>query len=333
MYVVLRIMRGVFILHIQLRRLDRAIQDKCTWRLTKAQHFLRWATVATIVMGRKKLGGLLCPFRGELGPRLIQCCLAEIYFPTKWRLHPSSRLVTIDMSRKLGGSATFRGLLRPHLTQRRWAEVYLPTKWHLDPSSRLFTIDMGQKLGGVGVPFFLGRAESPSNTKSPGTRPTSTQPFGHNGHWSKIGGYALWGRRAGSPSNTSVPTGILIHAAVCHNRRGPKIGGSTSFWGGELGPHLTQSRLGWGLPPYEVASWCIQPFGHNNKNSSGDEIANVNFVRQHRTCRGQRLRPFNELVISTKRLRQNKNVIRYLPVLKWTRPSNPLRTTNGRAHR
>ena len=27
-----------------------------------------------------------------------------------------------------------------------------------------------------------------------------------------------------------------------------------------------------------------------NKNSSGDEIANVNFLRRHRTCRGQRLR-------------------------------------------
>ena len=64
-----------------------------------------------------------------------------------------------------------------------------------------------------------------------------------------------------------------------------------------------------------------------NKNSSGDEIANVNFLRQHRTCRGQRPRPLNEFVISTKHL------LRYLPVLKWTRPSNPLRTTNGRAHR
>ena len=43
-----------------------------------------------------------------------------------------------------------------------------------------------------------------------------------------------------------------------------------------------------------------------DKNSSGDEIANVNFLRQHRTCRGQRLRPFNEFVISTKRLRQKR---------------------------
>ena len=37
-----------------------------------------------------------------------------------------------------------------------------------------------------------------------------------------------------------------------------------------------------------------------DKNSSGDEIANVNLLRQHRTCRprDQRLRPFNEFVIS-----------------------------------
>ena len=46
--------------------------------------------------------------------------------------------------------------------------------------------------------------------------------------------------------------------------------------------------------------------GRYNKNSSGDEIANVNFLRQHRTCRAQRLRPFNEFVISTKRLRQKR---------------------------
>ena len=35
------------------------------------------------------------------------------------------------------------------------------------------------------------------------------------------------------------------------------------FWGGGLGLHLTQCPLGWGLHPYQVASWCIQPFGHN----------------------------------------------------------------------
>ena len=32
---------------------------------------------------------------------------------------------------------------------------------------------------------------------------------------------------------------------------------------GERGPHLTQSRLRRGLAPYQVAFWCMQPFGHN----------------------------------------------------------------------
>ena len=31
----------------------------------------------------------------------------------------------------------------------------------------------------------------------------------------------------------------------------------------DLGPHLTQCGLGWGLPPHQVASWSMQPFGHN----------------------------------------------------------------------
>jgi len=32
---------------------------------------------------------------------------------------------------------------------------------------------------------------------------------------------------------------------------------------GELRPHLTQRRLGRRLPPYQVTSSSIQPFGHN----------------------------------------------------------------------
>ena len=43
-----------------------------------------------------KGGGVLCPFRGALGTRLIQRGLrGSLYFRTKWRLHPSSRLATI----------------------------------------------------------------------------------------------------------------------------------------------------------------------------------------------------------------------------------------------
>ena len=36
---------------------------------------------------------------------------------------------------------------------------------------------------------------------------------------------------------------------------GRKLGGAPpTFWGGERGPHLTQSRLGRGLAPYQVTS-------------------------------------------------------------------------------
>ena len=96
-------------------------------------------------------------------------------------------------------------------------EVYFRTKWRLHPSSRLATID-GPKIGWGGCAFSSGVAGSPSNTKSPGPRPTS------------------------------IPSGILVHPAP--------------FWG-ELGPHPAQCCLGRGLPPYQVPSWCIKPFGHN----------------------------------------------------------------------
>jgi len=35
---------------------------------------------------------------------------------------------------------------------------------------------------------------------------------------------------------------------------------------GEVGFCLTQCRLGRGLPPYQVASWSIQPFSHGYTN-------------------------------------------------------------------
>jgi len=41
-----------------------------------------------------------------------------------------------------------------------------------------------------------------------------------------------------------------------------KIGWGSALFGG-LGPHLTLSRLGRGLPLYQVWSWSIQPFGQN----------------------------------------------------------------------
>jgi len=71
--------------------------------------------MATIDMGRKE-GAAVPLSRGEVGPRLTQCGLvawAEVYFLTKWRLHSSSRLATIDMGRKLEGCVPFKGSCDP----------------------------------------------------------------------------------------------------------------------------------------------------------------------------------------------------------------------------
>jgi len=43
---------------------------------------------------------------------------------------------------------------------------------------------------------------------------------------------------------------------------GRKVGAAVPLLVGELGPHLTRYRLGWGIPPYQVASWSMQPLGH-----------------------------------------------------------------------
>jgi len=44
---------------------------------------------------------------------------------------------------------------------------------------------------------------------------------------------------------------------------GRKLGALPFLGEGELGPHLTQCCLGQGLPPYQVASCSIHPFGRN----------------------------------------------------------------------
>jgi len=46
---------------------------------------------------------------------------------------------------------------------------------------------------------------------------------------------------------------------------GRKVGADVAlpFFGGGLGLYLTQCPLDGGLPPYQVSSWSIQPFGHN----------------------------------------------------------------------
>jgi len=64
-----------------------------------------------------------------------------------------------------------------------WAEAYLHTKWHLSPSSRLVTMDIGRKLGALSL---QGRELGPHLTQC----------------------------HVGQGQPTSIPIGILIHAAV-----------------------------------------------------------------------------------------------------------------------
>jgi len=80
------------------------------------------------------------------------------------------------------------------------------------------------KIGWGRCAFFLGVAGSPSNTKSPGPRPTSTQ------------------------------SGILVDPAVWPQRTLDQNWEDVPLYGRGAGSHLTQYRVSRGLPPYQVAS-------------------------------------------------------------------------------
>jgi len=138
--------------------------------------------VVTIDMGRKQGADVPLSRGGELGPH-----------PTS---APRSTSVPVASSSihqfghnrhgpKTGGLAPFR-------TSRDPSNTTSPGPRHLGPSIRLATIDI--EIGWGLCPFFLGEDGSPSNTKSPGLRPTSI-PSGilimPHGHWPKIGGCAL----------------------------------------------------------------------------------------------------------------------------------------------
>jgi len=105
------------------------------------------------------------------------------------------------------------------------AEAYLRTKWHLNPSSRLATTDMGggRKLGEGLCPLEGGGDGFPSNTMSPGWRPTS------------------------------VPSGILIDQVVWPQQTwAENLEEAVLSFGEEeqeLGPHLARCGQGRGLPP------------------------------------------------------------------------------------
>ena len=117
--------------------------------ITRAQQQLRWATVATIDMGRKE--GDCCALSRELGPRLVQCGLGRRLLPYQVASSSIQPFGTLNMGQKLGGVAmpSFLGVyLGPHPSQimSPWPMAYLHTKCHLSPSSRLATGNIGRKL-------------------------------------------------------------------------------------------------------------------------------------------------------------------------------------------
>ena len=97
---------------------------------------------------------------------------------------------------------------------------------------RLATVDVGQK-GRLLCPFAGGGSWAPSNT--------------------------MWPR----PRSTSLPSGILIHPSVWPQQTWAENSMGLCPFGGGVCPHLRQCGQGRGLPPYQVASSSIQPFGHN----------------------------------------------------------------------
>ena len=125
------------------------------------------------------------PFgRGELGPHVTQCSLGETDPPTKWHLDPSGRLATTNMGQKIGELCPFgEGELGHHLTKcplGRGLPSYQVASWSIEPFGHN---RYGPKIGRL-CPFGGGGPRSPSGTMWPG------------------------------PGPTSIPSGILIHAAV-----------------------------------------------------------------------------------------------------------------------
>jgi len=177
---------------------------------TRAQQHLRWVSVATVDMGRKERAAVPIS-QGELGPCLTQYGLGRGLLLCQ--VSPSS-IQPFGHNRhgpKTGWLCSFwRRELRHHLTQRRLGRglpPYQVASWSIQPFGHN---THGPKIG-WGSAFFLAGSGSPSNTKSPGLKPTS------------------------------IPSGILVHPAFWPQRTlAENWGGCAPLWEGELGPHLTQ---------------------------------------------------------------------------------------------
>ena len=69
------------------------------------------------------------------------------------------------------------------------------------------------------------------------------------------------GQKLGGGLRTKWHLDPYSHFATIDKDR--KLGVCAPFLGEELVPYLAQCGLSGGLPPHQVASWCIQPFGHS----------------------------------------------------------------------
>jgi len=138
------------------------------------------------------------------------------------------------MGRKEGVCcAPFVGKLRPRLIQcglDRGLLRYQVASSSIQPFGHN---RHGPKLGWDECAFFLGRASSPSNTKSPGPRPTA------------------------------IPSGILVNPSVWPQRPLAENRGLCPFREGGAGSPSNTKSPGPRPTSNQEASWSMQTFGHN----------------------------------------------------------------------
>jgi len=157
--------------------------------------------------------------------------------------------------------------------------------WPWPPNSsergtkRVFRVNLAQIRLVVRPTYFISKQNKSSAVADMGGHARAKSA------WKQGAAVSLSVVAAGSPSHTmwpglrpiSIPRGILTMQPLGHNRHGPKSGGQALFvplFGRQLGPHLTQCCLYRHLPPYQVASWSIQPLAttHMGQNLGGRAV-------------------------------------------------------------
>jgi len=146
-------------------------------------------------------------------------------------------------------------------------------------------INMGRNFTGLGPHLTqsrLGWGLPPCQVPA-----SSIQPFGHNKHGPKIWGSApFWGGGAGSPSNTnspgprpsSIPSDILINAVISPQQIWTENWGICPFGEGELGPYLTQCGQGRGLPACQVSSWSVRLATVHERHRQTDRQTDIGLI-------------------------------------------------------